>query len=269
MPKLSFGFIGAGAMGGALIQGIIKANVAPPKQIAACDVDAARLQSLTSTSGILGLSLDEVIRSCEVVFVCVKPQGVGGILEAIKAASDRPRLVVSIAAGIRIEFMESRLPKGTAVVRVMPNTPCLIGESAAGFAGGTCATPSDLQLVDKIMSSVGVAVQVAEKDLDAVTGLSASGPAFVYVMIEALSDGGVKAGLTREVSNKLAAQMVRGAASMVIHTGKHCGELKDQVCSPGGTTIAGIEQLERRGFRGATMAAVTAAADRARELSKL
>lgn len=268
MTKIPFGFIGAGAMGGALINGMIAAKKAAPNQIAACDLDRERMQQLTS-KGVVGLTMADLIRQCEVVFVCVKPNVVGAILDDVGAATQRPRLVVSIAAGVQIAFMESRLPPGTKVIRVMPNTPCLVGESAAGYSGGTHATMEDLNMIGDILSAVGIAVRVAEKDLDAVTGLSASGPAFVYLMIEALSDGGVRAGLTREVANKLAAQTVRGAASMVIETGKHPGELKDQVCSPGGTTIAGVEHLERSGFRAAAMGAVTAAANRARELSKL
>lgn len=268
MSKIPFGFIGAGAMGGALVNGIIVAKKAASNEIAVCDLDQTRMKALTS-SGIIGLSMKELIQRCEVVFVCVKPNGVGTVLDEIKTSSEQPRLIASIAAGVPISFMESRLSSGSKVIRIMPNTPCLVGESASGYAGGTHATSSDLDLIGSVLSSVGIAVRVAEKDLDAVTGLSGSGPAFVYIMIEALSDGGVRAGLTREVANKLAAQTVRGAATMVIQTGKHCGELKDQVCSPGGTTIAGVDRLEQSGFRAAALGAVVAAANRAKELSKL
>jgi pyrroline-5-carboxylate reductase len=154
------------------------------------------------------------------------------------------------------------------VIRVMPNTPCLVGSSAAAYSLGSAATKSDGELVEQFLHSVGIAVRVDEKLLDAVTGLSGSGPAFVYLMIEALSDGGVRAGLPRDIATQLAAQTVRGAAEMVLQTGQHPGVLKDQVASPGGTTIAGLQALEERGVRGALMAAVEAAARRSRELGQ-
>jgi pyrroline-5-carboxylate reductase len=162
----------------------------------------------------------------------------------IMAAEDSGAVIISIAAGITLEALENALP-GRRVIRVMPNTPCFVGEAASGFALGTRATDDDRTLVKSLLDAVGVSVEVNETLLNAVTGLSGSGPAFVFQFIEALSDGGVKAGLPRHIATTLAAQTVKGAAEMVLKTGKHPGQLKDAVTSPGGTTIAGVEALEK------------------------
>uniref|UniRef100_A0A7S4IV28 Pyrroline-5-carboxylate reductase n=1 Tax=Prymnesium polylepis TaxID=72548 RepID=A0A7S4IV28_9EUKA len=162
--------------------------------------------------------------------------------------------------------MEAHLPKGARVIRVMPNLPCLVGECAAGFCRGAGATAADADTVKHLLSTVGRAEEVPEKLMDAVTGLSGSGPAYGFLLVEALADGGVRAGLPRPIAQALAAQTVKGAAAMVLETGKHPGDLKDQVCSPGGTTIAGVEALEKNGFRAAAMAAVAAASGRSLEL---
>jgi pyrroline-5-carboxylate reductase len=182
-------------------------------------------------------------------------------------ATRRP-LVVSIAAGVSLARLAEGLAPGTRLVRVMPNTPCLVGASASAFSPGEHATEEDVSLVQGLLDTVGKAFRLPEHLLDAVTGLSASGPAFVYLVIEALSDGGVRAGLPRDVSTALAAQTVLGAARMVLETGQHPGALKDAVASPGGTTIAGLHELERAGVRGALMSAVEAASRRAAELGR-
>jgi len=179
------------------------------------------------------------------------------------------KLLVSVAAGIRLATLADRFGKGLRLVRVMPNTPCLIGQGACAYCLGEHATAEDGQLVKQLLQSVGIAYEVEEKLLDAVTGLSGSGPAFVYIMIEALSDGGVRMGLPRNVATALAAQTVRGAAEMVTVTGEHPGVLKDRVASPGGTTMAGLQALESGGLRAALMAAVEAATRRAGELGGL
>jgi pyrroline-5-carboxylate reductase len=177
-------------------------------------------------------------------------------------------LVISIAAGWTVESLAAGSPHGTRIVRVMPNTPCLVGASAAAFSAGPSATAEDKATIQCLMQAVGTAVELPEHLLDAVTGLSGSGPAYVFVLIEALADGGVKAGLPRNVAQSLAAQTVFGAAKMVLETGQHPAALKDAVASPAGTTIAGLAALERGGFRAAAMEAVVSAADRAKELGK-
>jgi pyrroline-5-carboxylate reductase len=195
------------------------------------------------------------------------------VLAELRSVVTSKHLIVSIAAGLRL----SKIAEGLAdagrkealrLVRVMPNTPCLVGQSASGFCAGPHATAQDLQLVEQLLGAVGKAFQVEEKMLDAVTGLSGSGPAFVYVMIEALSDGGVRMGLPRNVASALAAQTVLGAAAMVLSTGEHPAVLKDRVASPGGTTIAGLQALESGGVRGALIAAVEAATKRSQELGQ-
>ena len=173
---------------------------------------------------------------------------------------------MSIAAGVRLATLADRLGGGLRLVRVMPNTPCLVGQGATAYSLGGLATAKDGELVRQLLSAVGIACQVDEKLLDAVTGLSGSGPAFVYVMIEALSDGGVRMGLPRNIATTLAVQTVSGAAALVAQSGEHPAVLKDRVASPGGTTIAGLQALEEYGLRAALMAAVEAAARRAAEL---
>eukprot|EP00956_Cyclotella_meneghiniana_P045425 scaffold368165_cov83-Cyclotella_meneghiniana.AAC.6 len=188
-----------------------------------------------------------------------------GACNDIMDAKDSGAVIISIAAGITLETLEKALP-GRRVVRVMPNTPCLVGEAACGFALGTLATDEDRTLVKTLLDAVGLSMEVSETLLNAVTGLSGSGPAYVFQFIEALSDGGVRAGLPRNVATMLAAQTVKGAAEMVLSTGKHPGQLKDAVTSPGGTTIAGVEALEKGGFRATTISAVTAATKRSMQL---
>jgi len=177
-------------------------------------------------------------------------------------------LVISIAAGVTIQTLADELGSAVRLVRVMPNTPCLVGASATGYSPGLTATQADVELVGKLFSAVGKAYRVSEPLLDAVTGLSGSGPAYVYLMIEAMADGGVRCGLPRDVAQSLAAQTVLGAAKMVLETGQHPAALKDAVASPGGTTIAGLQVLERAAFRAAAIDAVEAATRRAQELGK-
>ncbi|MFM8360520.1 MAG: pyrroline-5-carboxylate reductase, partial [Verrucomicrobiota bacterium] len=201
-----------------------------------------------------------------VVVVAVKPDQVTGVLRGVEGPAWAGRLVVSLAAGVTLATLEGVLPAGTRCLRVMPNTPALVGASASAMAAGAAATAEDIVLGRRLLESVGRAWEVKEKLLNAVTGLSGSGPAYAFLMIEALADGGVAAGLPREVAQQLAAQTLLGAARMVLETGQHPGALKDAVCSPGGTTIEAVAVLERAGLRGALISAVRAAADKAQQL---
>lgn len=208
----------------------------------------------------------DVLARAKVIFLAFKPHQLDEATEAVRDQFDESHLVISILAGVRLAKLDAACGGRARVVRVMPNTPALVGEGACGYALGQAATTEDGELVKRLLSAVGVAYEVNESLIDAVTGLSGSGPAYGYMIIEALSDGGVAAGLPRDISTRLAAQTMLGAAKMVLETGKHPGELKDMVCSPGGTTIEGVHELEEGGVRSALINAVRAATERAVEL---
>ena len=253
-------------MASALMDGLIsKKVVSGPECISCSDVwqpaltKASEKGIKTSTS-----NKDIASNSKDVIVIAVKPYVVGTACKDIMN-TDSNAVIVSIAAGITISQLEENLP-GRRVIRVMPNTPCLVGEAACGFSLGSCATNEDKALVQTLFGAVGLALEVPEHLLDAVTGLSGSGPAYVFQFIEALSDGGVRAGLPRKVATQLAAQTVKGAAQMLLESGQHPGELKDQVTSPGGTTIAGIEALEKGGLRSTVISAVTGATKRSMQI---
>ena len=260
------GFIGAGRMATALAKGLSTGFTSPDHMIAS-DVLSAACESIAAETGIRTTESNaEVCAESDVVILAVKPQYLREVVTGIASHLQSRHLLVSIAAGITIADIQACLDTERRVIRVMPNTPCLVGTGAAGFALGGNATPDDAELVKRMLATVGIAFQVPERLLDAVTGLSGSGPAYVYQFIEALSDGGVRVGLPRDIATKLAAQTVMGAAQMVLETGEHPGALKDAVTSPGGTTIAGIHELERGAFRATTMNAVEAATRRSMEL---
>lgn len=266
---MRFGFIGAGRMATALAQGFLSAGLAQPDDVVASDALPAACQGFArATGGRTMPSNRQTAAHCEVLFLAVKPQQIPDVLLDLRGQLTPAHLVISIAAGIPLQTIAQGLGSGPRLVRVMPNTPCLVGSGASAYCLGPGATGGDGELVARLLSAVGKAVQIPEKLLDAVTGLSGSGPAFVYVMIEALSDGGVNMGLPRDVATTLAAQTVLGAAQMVLSTGQHPGVLKDQVASPGGTTIAGLQALEEHGLRAALIAAVEAATQRSMELGK-
>jgi pyrroline-5-carboxylate reductase len=261
------GFIGAGQMATALGQGLVRAGLTEASALLASDpLEQARQRFAQATGGRTTAENAEVASSSDVVFLAVKPQQMPGVLRQLREMMKPHHLVVSIAAGVRLAAIAQAVGTDARLVRVMPNTPCLVGKGACGYCLGEKATPQDGELVQTMLQAVGVAYQVEERLLDAVTGLSGSGPAFVYVMIEALSDGGVRMGLPRAVAVGLAAQTVLGAAEMVLSGGEHPGVLKDRVASPGGTTIAGLQALETAAVRGALMAAVEAATRRSMEL---
>lgn len=262
-------FLGAGNMAEALLKGLLRAGAAGPQEIVCAEPRSGRRQEIEQRHGVRAIASNrEAAAGADVVLLSVKPQVIEAVLDEIAPEIGTSKLVVSIAAGVPIAAIAGRLPPGARIVRTMPNTPALAGAAATALAAGPGATAEDLLLAKRLFESVGTAVVVAEPLLDAVTGLSGSGPAFVYLFIEALADGGVKAGLPRAEALQLAAQTVLGAAKLVLESGEHPGRLKDQVTSPGGTTIAGVHALERAGFRGAVIDAVEAAARRSRELGE-
>lgn len=268
--NLTIGFLGAGKMATALAKGFIQAKLVTVQQVIASDpVEAARAAFGREVGAKTTGFNPDVVNFASVLVLSVKPDQVDSVLGEISRQVVERHLVISIAAGIPLERLESHLISGLArVIRVMPNTPALVGCSASAFALGKSATVEDGQLAQKLFSAVGVAYQVKESLLDAVTGLSGSGPAYAYLMIEALSDGGVAAGLPRDVATRLAAQTLLGSAKMVLETGLHPGALKDMVTSPGGTTIEGIHELEKGMVRGALMNAVRAATNKAKKLGQ-
>jgi pyrroline-5-carboxylate reductase len=265
-----WGFIGSGKMATALIKGMLRAGIASIDAIRASDPLPAARTLLEAETGVTVYDSNlPVVQQSDVVVLAVKPQSMRQVLENLRPVVRPEHLIVSVAAGITIASITQWLLPGVRVIRVMPNTPALLGEGASAYAPGPGVSPEDERVVKSFLDSVGQTVGVAESLLDAVTGLSGSGPAFVYLMIEALSDGGVRVGLPRDVATLLASQTVLGAARMVRETGLHPGVLKDQVASPGGTTIAGLHALERAGVRGALIDAVEAATRRSAELAAL
>jgi len=264
---MKIGFVGAGNMAEAMMKGIISSGVARAEDVIASDMMPERRDYIAKTIGVQVTGDNvEVVRSSDVIILAVKPHHVGPVLDEMKPILTSDHLLISIAAGVKISFMEQHLNWGVRVVRVMPNQPCMVGASASAFALGKSARKEDKDTVQKIFESVGVAFCLDEKLLDAVTGLSGSGPAYCYMMIEAMADGGVLVGLPRDVAIALAAQTLLGSAKTVLETRKHPGELKDMVTSPNGTTIQGIKTLEDAGFRGAVIKAIEAGAKRSGEL---
>jgi pyrroline-5-carboxylate reductase len=265
--QLTLGFIGAGKMATALAAGFIRAKLVSEQQVLASDPsEAARSGFGRETRGRTTPSNAEVVKFAPVLVLAVKP---GQVLDVLSEASSHftpDHLLISIAAGVSLASLERELPAGARVIRVMPNTPALVGASASAFALGQAATRADADLTHRLFGTVGLALELKESLLDAVTGLSGSGPAYVYLMIEALSDGGVAAGLPRDVATRLAAQTVLGGAKMVIETGLHPAALKDMVASPGGTTIEGLCELEKGGLRATLISAVRAAAEKSKKL---
>ncbi len=263
----TIGFIGAGNMAEAMIKGLLAAGVVEAAKIAGSDPRRERVAELKQKYGIYATAHNEdVMRRAEIVVLSVKPQILTAVCDEI-APHLKPRAtVISIAAGVPVAVIEAHLPPGTRVVRVMPNTPALVGAGATAIAAGGHATDDDLAVAQQIFDAVGKTVVLDEGQLDAVTGLSGFGPAYVFLIIEALSDAGVKMGLSRYNAQALAAQTVLGAAKLLLDTGEHPGRLKDMVTSPGGTAIAGLHTLEAGGLRTTLINAVEAATRRSREL---
>ncbi len=267
--NVQVGFIGAGRMATALATGLIEAGFTTAKCIVACDVnEAARQRFAEESGGAVATESGEVLRRSTVIVLAVKPQQMASVLQELRGQVTRDKLVISIAAGVPLRALQKGLGEDCRVVRVMPNSPCLVGAGASAFACGEHAGSADAELVSALFSTVGIAIPVPESSIDAVTGLSGSGPAYGFQIIEALSDGGVKMGLPRDVATRLAAQTMLGAARMVLETDQHPGQLKDAVTSPGGTTIAGLHAMEQGGVRAGLIDAVEAATLRSIELGR-
>jgi len=260
-------FLGGGQMAEAIARGVIAAKLLPADRIAASEVRADRRTYLERSVGIRAVASNaEAVTLGDVILLALKPQDIGTVLQEVGKLVREDQLVVSIAAGVPLSKLEPPFAAAVPVIRVMPNTPCLVGAGMAALAPGKHATQQHMARALGIFNATGKAVTVAEKDLDAVTGLSGSGPGYVAVMIEALIDGGVRAGLARDVATTLAIQTVLGSAQMLAETGHHPAQLKDMVTSPGGTTIAGIHAMERGGLRATIIDGIVAATERSREL---
>jgi pyrroline-5-carboxylate reductase len=269
MLERTIAFLGAGNMAEALIKGLLRAGTARPESLLATARRPERLEGLGRTYGVR-TTLDNLaaVREADVVVLAVKPQALDKVLVQVAPAAAPGKLFISVAAGVPIAAMERRLGVGARIIRTMPNTPSLVGAGACALAPGEHASEEDLAVASRIFQSVGSTTVVDENLLDAVTGLSGSGPAYIFLIIEALSDAGVKVGLPRYTALKLAAQTVLGSAQLLIETSAHPGQLKDQVTSPGGTAIAGLHTLEAGGLRTTLINAVEAATRRARELGE-
>ena len=264
------GFFGAGNMGEAMIRGIVGAKLMPPRDVHVLDVRAGRVRELARRYGVSpAAGAQDLLAACDTIVLAVKPKDVPAALEALGRGKTRGKLVVSIAAGVPTAVLREALGRDASVARAMPNTPAQVGMGSTGLYFAPGLPEGRKEKARKIFSSFGTVAEFSrEETLDVVTALSGSGPAFAFLFIEALADGAVRAGMGREEALRLAASTVEGAGKMVRETGRHPGELKDMVTSPGGTTVAGIAALEAGAFRGTVMAAVYAAWQRCREISK-
>ena len=260
------GFIGGGNMAEAMIKGLLSGNF-PADKIMASEPSELRRAHLLETFGIELVDNNlNLMEKCDIVVLSIKPQIFVEVLEEVAGVYSNDKLIISILAGVTTEAIEKFFQGAPRVVRVMPNTPALVGEAASAICRGHYASQEDLSVVKQLFESVGKVQLIDERQMDAATGLSGSGPAYIYTVIEALADGGVREGLRRDIAHALAVQTVVGAALMVRETGEHPAILRDQVCSPGGTAIAGISTLEKNGLRTTLMEAVSASAARSREL---
>jgi pyrroline-5-carboxylate reductase len=269
MKSRRIGMLGAGNMAGALIRGLLASKSVTADQISASDVRADHLKELAAQYGIKTFSDNrQLAAASNLVVLAVKPQVIDRVLDQMADAFAPDTLLVSIAAGVPIRSLEARLPAHVRVVRAMPNTAAIALAGATGIAPGSRATEEDIEVTQALFAAIGRSVVLDESLIDAVTGLSGSGPAYVMVIIEALADGGVKVGLHRDTALLLAAQTVYGSAKLLLETGEHPGRLKDMVTSPGGTAIAGLHTLESGGLRRTLIDAVDSATKRAVELGE-
>ncbi|HYI11988.1 MAG TPA: pyrroline-5-carboxylate reductase [Thermoanaerobaculia bacterium] len=264
----TIGFVGGGNMAEAMIRGLLRGNDFAPGQVSTSGPREERMRELREAYGINATTDNKVPASAEIVVLSVKPQIMSRVLDEVADTIAPDALVISIAAGVPVSTIQSRLASGTRVIRAMPNTPALVDAAATAIAGGEHARESDLADAKRIFDAIGLTVILEESQLDAVTGLSGSGPAYVFLILEALSDAGVKVGLSRRTAQLLAAQTVLGSAKLLLETNEHPGRLKDMVTSPGGTAITGLHTLEAGGVRTTLMNAVEAATRRSKELGE-
>ncbi len=270
MPTLPpIAFLGAGKMGEALIAGLVESGLARRDRIRAADVSRDRLATLKKRYRIRTVTANlEAVKRSDVVILAVKPAVVRAVLEEIRESIRERQLVICIAAGVTVGQIEEAIGKAVPVVRVMPNTPCLIREGMTGLCAGTHAGSRHLETARRIFAAVGRCAIVEERHMDALTAVSGSGPAFHFLVLDALADGGVKAGLPRDVAVELAAQTMRGASAMVLQTGEHPGKLKDAVATPGGCTVEGLLAMEEGGVRATLIQTILRTARRAGQLSQ-
>jgi len=265
-PEASVALLGGGVMGEALLAAMLRGGWSP-SAVEVVETSPERARRLEQEHGVrTGASAAEAAQRADVVLVALKPGVVAGVLDEIAPVLRGGTLVVSVAAGLPIALYEEHLPAGTPVVRVMPNTPAVVGKGASAIAPGSSAQEGHLALAERILAPTGLVVRVAEKDLDAVTAISGSGPAYVFYVIDALAEAGVLLGLTRDLATRLAVATVEGAGVLAAQSGDHPVVLRERVSSPGGTTVAGVAALDAHGVRAGLVAAARAAAERSREL---
>jgi pyrroline-5-carboxylate reductase len=267
LPIKKLALIGTGKIGEALLSSMLGAQLVPVSRVVATDADPPRADYIGEKYGVkVSTNNPQAVAGADLVMLCVKPQQVTEALREIRRSLPKNGLVISVAASVTTALIERELDHGHRVIRVMPNTPCLIRQGMTAICRGKHATQEDLKIAQAIFSAMGRTVVVDEKHMDAITGLSASGPAYVFMIIESLAEGGVKLGLPRELSTELSAQTLLGASALVLHTGEHPAKLKDIVTTPAGCTIDGLLELEEGGLRVTLIKAVVRAAERARQL---
>ncbi len=263
----SIAFVGAGFMGAALIRGLVKSEAVNPERISVFDSNPETLKAVAGGLGIQAAGDNlEAVKSADIVMLAVKPQALADVVKSFSGEIDGKKLVISVAAGVTIKSLEAMFPLKARIIRAMPNMPAMIGEAATAICAGTAVEKDDIELAHRIFDAVGKTVVVDEQAMDAVTGLSGSGPAFVFTFLEALTEAGVNCGLSREVSEELAGQTLYGAAKLVRDTGESPAALRERIVSPGGTTLAGLSSLKSDKFSGAVANAVSAAVKRSKEL---